>query len=163
MDLLSKEDKKNYNDKISQLNELLMNRHQDLTISHLEQFPHIIIPYITSSGFTYFHEEDFKTIGVSFYNILDYPSYPISGHADYAKEQDNIQKAIESYHKGKLEKSIRYFLIAHHANKYNVETMMNLAAIYFENKQKDKACEWWQKLTQLEQTEGTALYNHYCK
>lgn len=81
---------------------------------------------------------------------------------DLEQAQKHMQKAVNFLQSKKYDKAVEFFNKGFALDPTKVDALYNIVSIYSFLKDKDKMCLTLKKLKDLEQTDGTKLYNQFC-
>ncbi|MGL6126126.1 hypothetical protein, partial [Chryseobacterium artocarpi] len=75
---------------------------------------------------------------------------------------ENYKKGLEAISNQKFDKAIEFFIKAHEYDNTNTDGLYNAQSILLAQNNVSDACIVLKRLKDLEQTEGTKLYNEKC-
>lgn len=78
------------------------------------------------------------------------------------KAKNIFDKGLISYQKKEFDKAIELFNKSYSLDPVNIDALYNIATIYYEIGNREKACSNWQKLSDLGQVQGNNLLKNYC-
>lgn len=132
-------------------------------LSGFENFEKVIIPYKYSSKVTNGIGE-ISRMGITFFNrnYIDFLPEFIVYVKDKKKSLQNFSKAVQAMNANKLDKAIEFFNETHEYDNTNTDALYNIVSIATAQNKTDVACTALKRLKDLEQTEGTKLYNEKC-
>jgi tetratricopeptide (TPR) repeat protein len=132
-------------------------------LSGFENFEKVIIPYNYSTKVTNGRGE-ISRMGITFFdrNYVDAVSEFIVYVKDKKKSLQSFSKALQAMNNNNLDKAIEFFDEAHENDNTNTDALYNIVSISIAQNKTDVACTALKKLKDLEQTEGTRLYNEKC-
>lgn len=127
-------------------------------ITGYENFEKIIIPYQLKSEM----EEGSGSLG--FYNLIPYHENKgvVVNIKDRFVSAENFNKGLKAINNQKFDNAVYFFNKAHEDDNTNTEALYNVASIATAQNKTDVACTALKRLKDLEQTEGTKLYNEKC-
>lgn len=132
-------------------------------ISGFEKFKKIIIPYKYFSKIKNGHTE-FSSTGITFFD-RNYVNF-VKEYTVYIKDKklsvQYFSKGVEAINKKKFDKAIQFFNQAYEYDNTNTDALYNVVAISLAQNNTNISCSTLQKLKDLEQTEGTKLFNENC-
>ncbi|KAB1229029.1 DNA ligase-like domain-containing protein [Chryseobacterium viscerum] len=127
-------------------------------ITGYENFDRIIIPYRLKS------EMEDGSGSLAFYNLIPY--HESKGIAVNVKDRrvssENFNKGLGAINSQKFDNAIYFFNQAYEYDNTNTDALYNIVSISIAQNKTDVACTALKKLKDLEQTEGTRLYNEKC-
>lgn len=132
-------------------------------LSGFEKFEKIIIPYKYSSKVNKGHAE-ISSMGITFFgkNYVDFLKEFIVQVKDKKLSVQYFGKGVEAINNKKFDKAIQFFNEAHEYDNTNTDALYNVVAISLNQNDKDISCSALKKLKDLEQAEGTKLFNENC-
>ncbi|WP_133121704.1 tetratricopeptide repeat protein [Chryseobacterium sp. PMSZPI] len=132
-------------------------------LTGFENFEKIIIPYYFYSNVGK-NENNINKVGIKFFDDND--SHDSEDVAVYIKDKkvsdQNFNKGIEALDHKKFDKAIEFFNKAHEYNNTNTDALYNVVSISFAQNNINSACLALKRLKDLQQTEGTKLFNEKC-
>lgn len=141
------------------------NSFKNWDLSDFQNFNKVYIPFIfqskmekVKSGGTfksvniYFFMDDFENISKMYGPKME----------DLELAQKNFTKAVSYLKSNKFDKAIDLFNKGFELNPTKVDALYNIVSIYSKLKDTDNMCLTLKRLKELEQTDGTKLYNEYC-
>lgn len=81
---------------------------------------------------------------------------------DLRSSGENFQNGMNAYQNLKYDEAIEFFMKAYEIDNRKIDALYNVADIYSLLNDKINRCQCLKKLKDLEQTEGTKLYNDNC-
>lgn len=120
------------------------------------EIPFIIDYYKTGSvRFTrlYFYTNNLTSLGLGTMVTVN----------DQSNAQTAFEKGLKAYQQKDYKLAIEKFDEANTFNPLFLEPVYNIAAIYFEQEQLEKACEVWSRLADLKQTKAINFIEEYCQ
>lgn len=99
-----------------------------------------------------------------YYNTNDSTTYCLTALANeqITKLNRSFEKGIKYLGNKKYQDAASEFTKCVEIDSYNIDSYYNLAYLYYELGEKEKACIYWKKLNDLEQKQGIHLYNENC-
>lgn len=128
-------------------------------IKGFENFDKIIIPIIFYSDMS----KGIKNFILFSNSIEDIKNKDILSYQETKSYNEYFEKAINYFKNNNYELSIKYFIEAYKINPKNVDALYNIANIFLNSNQKENACLVLKQLKDLEQVEGSKLFNENCK
>lgn len=165
IDLVANEEKFNLDKNFQIIKTAASKSFNDWNLDNFQNFDKIYIPFILESkiekmkgGMT------FKGVRIYFFmdNFSDIQKIYGPKMEDLKLAQENFQKAISYFQNKKFEKAIEFFNKGYELNTSKVDALYNIVSIYSQLKDNDNMCLTLKKLKDLEQVDGTKLYNEYC-
>ena len=141
------------------------NNFNNWDLKNFEHFEKIYISFIFESKFEKLKSGGtFKGARIYFFmdDFNDIPKVYGPKMEDMELAQENFQKAVFFVQNKKYEKAIEYFNKGYELNNRKVDALYNIVSIYSQLKDKNNMCLTLKKLKDLEQVDGTKLYNEYC-
>lgn len=141
------------------------NSFSDWNLNNFENFDNIYIPYVVESKVIN-SSDGIKISYVRIYFFIKNPSdiEKLSGPKmqDLEKAQKIMKKAVVYLHNKNYDMAVEYFNKGYDLDPTKVDALYNIVSIYSFLKDKPKMCKTLKKLRDLEQTDGTKLYDDFC-
>ncbi len=147
------------------LKSIAENNFNNWDLKNFEHFEKIYIPFIFESKYERLKSGGtFKGARIYFFmnDFKDIPKVYGPKMEDMELAQENFKKAVSFMQNQKYEKAIEYFNKGYELNNTKVDALYNIVSLYSQLKDKDNMCLTLKRLKDLEQTDGTKLYNEYC-
>ncbi|UCA59061.1 hypothetical protein KB553_18790 [Chryseobacterium rhizoplanae] len=136
----------------------LQNNYKIWDIAGFEDFEKIIIPYRFKSK----SESNYCNI-VFFNRVTDKENNEfLINIKDKFSSTESFKKGVEAINNQKFDKAIELFNKAYDNDNTNIDALYNIVSISFTQNNTVTACLALKRLKDLEQTEGTKLYNEKC-
>ncbi|WP_131707547.1 hypothetical protein [Chryseobacterium angstadtii] len=128
-----------------------------------EKFEQVIIPYHIETQIKYVDTFKGSTMKFAFFNNArkDLNKVPVT-IKDKILSDETYNKAMDPIDKQKLDKAIELFNKAFDLDNTNVDALYNVTSISLNKKDMTTACTALKRLKNLEQVEGTKLFNDLC-
>lgn len=141
------------------------NSFNDWKLDDFQNFDKIYIPFILESKNEKMKSGMiFKGLRIYFFmdNVTDISKVYGPKMEDLELAQEKFQKAVSYLQNKNYDKAIEFFNKGYELNNSKVDALYNIVSIYSALKDKPNMCLTLKKLKDLEQTDGTKLYNSYC-
>ncbi|NML71768.1 hypothetical protein HHL23_18480 [Chryseobacterium sp. RP-3-3] len=132
-------------------------------LAGLEKFDQIIIPYRIEIQIKYINTFKGSTIKFAFFKSdhKDLNNIPVT-IKDKMLSNETYNKGMNALENQKLDKAIELFNKAFDLDNTNIDALYNTASISLNKEDVTTACTALKKLKDLEQAEGTKLFNEIC-
>lgn len=133
-------------------------------LTNFENFETIYIPYVIESKVVdASNGVKFATIDMHFFrDVADLSTLNDPKMADLELAQKTMQKAVIFLQSKKYDKAVEFFNKGYELDSTKVDALYNIVSIYSFLKDKNNMCLTLKKLKDLEQTDGTKLYDQFC-
>ncbi|WP_146212897.1 MULTISPECIES: hypothetical protein [unclassified Chryseobacterium] len=128
-------------------------------LTGFERFEKIIIPYYLKVKL-----EDGDAGSIAFFGKVSFEKdkKTVVRIKDRFVSAENFNKGLKAINNQKFDNAVYFFNKAHEDDNTNTEALYNVASIAMAQNKTDVACTALKRLKDLEQTEGTKLYNEKC-
>lgn len=141
------------------------NSFENWNIEDFQKFNKIYIPFVFESKYEKSKDgTTFKGVRIYFFmdNFNDIPKVYGPKMQDLESAQENFQKAVKYLQNKNYDKAIEFFNKGYELNNSKVDALYNIVSIYSALKDKPNMCFTLKRLKDLEQVDGTYLYNNHC-
>ncbi|UQB68856.1 tetratricopeptide repeat protein [Epilithonimonas zeae] len=165
IDLLANEEKFNLDKNFLIIKTAINKSFNNWNLDSFQTFDKIYIPFILESkmekmkgGMT------FKGVRIYFFmdDFSDIPKVYGPKMEDLELAQEYFQKAVKYLQNKNYDKAIDFFNKGYELNNSKVDALYNIVSIYSALKDKPNMCLTLKRLKDLEQVDGTYLYNNHC-
>ena len=127
-------------------------------------FKKIYVPFVIKSTENYTNGITFRGASLHFFinNVDDLSKIYGIKLQDLNSSQENFNNGIIAFQDNKFDKALKYFIKSYEIDNRKIDALYNIVAIYSLKNDNINACIYLKKLKDLEQTEGTKIYNEKC-